>query len=129
MILTTTSKSPTPENRKNARALAKMIPDSEYQPRGQRTIDRMVELARKEGHTRVVIFQKKPAVVKAVVVGGKGWKWHPKSINISDIKITDKRIDYLKCKDKFLIDFFDLTSEDSEFELVYDNKIMVRKNG
>jgi len=85
-----------------------------------------VELARKKGYARLLVFNKKPAVVKAVIVGAKTWKWHPKTLNIQDITISTVKTRYLKCKDKFLIDFFDLTSEDSEFELVYDNKIMVK---
>jgi len=118
MILSTTSKSPTPENRRKARGLASMIPNSEYQPRGQRTVQRMVELARKKGYGRVVIFNKKPAVIKSIIVGAGGWKWHPKTLNIKDIKITNEKVDYLKCGNKFLIDFFDIISEDSEYELV-----------
>jgi len=127
MILTTTSKSPTLENRKKARGLAAMIPNSEYQPRGQRTVQRMVDLARKKGYGRVVIFNKKPAVIKAIIVGAKDWKWHPKTLNIKDIKISSEKVDYLKCGNKFLIDFFDIISEDSEYELIGEKTWQIKK--
>ena len=124
MILTTTSKSPTPENRKKAKTLAEMIPNSGYQPRGTRTIQRMIALARKKGYKRVVIFNKKPAIVKSIKITGDDWEWHPKTLNIKDITINTAKPKYIKCKNKFLIDFFDINSEDSDYELIKkDNKV------
>jgi len=124
MILTTTSKDPTKEMRKKMKELSKMIPHSSYQPRGSRPIDRMVELARREGYTRLIILDKKNNL-KGIDIHAENWQWMPKSINIKDIKIINKKFCCLKCKDKFLKEFFDIEDEDSEFKLVYDNKIEV----
>ncbi len=91
MILITTSRDPSRNTRAFARTLANLIPYACYEPRGKKSIQDLVELAKNKGYERICFVHDEkgnPGKLSFININ-KTWEW---AEEIKIIGITYKRI-------------------------------------
>ncbi|MGQ9788148.1 MAG: hypothetical protein ACUVQM_02365 [Candidatus Hadarchaeaceae archaeon] len=89
-MLLTTSRRPCHLSRIICREMALILPGGEYVPRGAKTIEKTVLLARERGHNLVIIvssFSDRPGEIRFIEVG-EAWRWLDASIKIAGVKIN-----------------------------------------
>lgn len=93
MALISTSQKPSEETIKLADFLAKLIPTAEFERRGAKTIKQLVRLARKMGHSRIILVTKgfkHPSSLQFINVSQTEWEWRKEIVNVK--KYTHKKI-------------------------------------
>lgn len=89
-MLLTTSRRPCHQARVLGRQLARFLPGGEYVPRGVKTIEKVVLLAKQRGHSRVMIinsFLDRPGEIRFIEVG-ETWRWMDVSIKLAGVIIN-----------------------------------------
>ncbi|MGC8816466.1 MAG: hypothetical protein ACP5PX_01415 [Candidatus Hadarchaeum sp.] len=93
-MLLTTSRRPCHLARILGRELARLLPDSEYVPRGVKTIEKVAALARQRGHHRVIIINSssdRPSEMRFLEVGGT-WQWLNASMKLAGVAVNRVKI-------------------------------------
>ncbi|MCD6522311.1 MAG: hypothetical protein J7K68_01060 [Candidatus Diapherotrites archaeon] len=129
--LITTSRNPSRRTRTLTKDLCIRIPNSKQENRGKKSIDDLVDIARKHGLERIVIVTERkgnPGKITAIKVTEWDWEWHPNVIILSGVKLIREfkqafreRIDALSVHDSIGVsDIFGLEDEESDMVLTAD---------
>ncbi|MCD4739876.1 hypothetical protein K8R43_01640 [archaeon] len=103
---------------KLAEALEQVLPSSEYQPRGNKSIDQIIRIARKKGHERVIIITEKPPTIQFIKLDQNNWQWIQKTIKIKEYTITKhSKIATLQSTPE-LAQLFDVQNQQSQNQLI-----------
>ncbi|MEM3420645.1 MAG: hypothetical protein QW835_02385 [Candidatus Hadarchaeum sp.] len=89
-MLLTTSRRPCHLARVLGRELARFLPGSEYIPRGVKTIEKIVFLAKQRGHDRVMIISSlldKPGEIRFIEVR-ETWRWMDATIRLAGVTVS-----------------------------------------
>ena len=94
MLLITTCRKPCTNTRLFARSLNRLVPDSEYTPRGKKNIYELIELARQKGLRRICIvsdFKGNPGELEFIKLDKKNWEWADEIFKIRSAKFEKER--------------------------------------
>ncbi|MFH1285719.1 MAG: hypothetical protein ABIH99_04000 [Candidatus Micrarchaeota archaeon] len=92
MLYVTTSRKPSQLSKRLGKAFALLIPFSNYENRGKKSIDEVVERARKLGKTRVLLvyeYHSNPSALSFISIGRKEeWEWLTPELAISKLQLA-----------------------------------------
>jgi rRNA maturation protein Rpf1 len=94
MILITTSRKPCMASRRLARRLGMLIPHSIYVTRGKKSVDGLVDYARSEGLSKIILindFHGNPGELRVIALSKKDWDWESNYIKLQHVKVSEKK--------------------------------------
>jgi len=88
-MLVTTSRRPGHRARSLGRELARVLPNTEYVPRGVKTVRKLSSLASSRGHATVTIVDSFASIPKFLrfLDCGEGWRWSAAQIELGKIEL------------------------------------------
>lgn len=88
-MLVTTSRRPGHRARLLGRELARVLPNTEYAPRGVKTVRKLSSLASSRGHTTVMIIDSFASIPKFLrfINCEEGWQWSAVQIELGKIEL------------------------------------------
>ena len=88
-MLVTTSRRPGHRARSLGRELARVLPNTEYVPRGVKTVRKLSSLASSRGHATVMIVDSFASIPKFLrfLDCGTGWQWSEVQIELGKIEL------------------------------------------
>jgi len=88
-MLVTTSRRPGHRTRLLARELTRVLPNTEYVPRGVKSVEKLFSLAISRGHNIIMMVDsvgERPKFLRFLEVGD-GWRWLDVQIELSDVEL------------------------------------------
>lgn len=95
MALITTSRQAPSKMQGLAKKLSELIPGSLFEQRGKKTLEQLVRLARKSGHSRLIIITSESNClfsVQFIRLDEEKWEWMQEVINIQEFETGESMI-------------------------------------
>lgn len=135
MLLVTTCREPCANTRKFAKALAACVPLSLAENRGKKSIDGLIETARRLGFRRIAIINEQkgnPKRIETISLDKKKWEWEePIEIHGYMIGEIRKPVESLRVEGKRkekLSELFDINEDEEAETVLHSNDGLIFKN-
>lgn len=134
MAIITTSRGASKKTLKLAKSLSLLIPDSIFERRGKKNIEKLVEIGRKKGHSRIVILSEEggePARLSFISLDETKWSWLPVEFEILEFKVSKHLLpaETAYGKDE-LAELFEFEPEEGDVLIEEKrNKLMFKRDG